>query len=196
MSKTIPDANFIPAGAATFKRALRKQIKRRFKEHEDNALNITAMLDMMTIILVFLLKSMAASTTSVPQSSDLKLPKSLLMADAAQQGVKVIVTKKAISVEEDELLPVPADGTNGVEARYKRDGANGLYITKLGVALASYRALDRQKKAAAGKPGEGSEAMVIADDETPYRILLEVLATLGENEFPKFHLMAMQGTKK
>lgn len=194
-SKTAED-NVIPASAATYKRLLRKEIKRRHKDHEENALNITAMLDMMTIILVFLLKSMTASTTSVPQSSDLKLPTSMLMDDAAQTGVKVIVSKKAISVENDELVPVPADGTSGIEARYKRDGANGMYITKLGVALASYRNLDRQKKAAAGKPNEGSEAMLIADDETPYRVLLEVLATLGENEFPKFHLMAMQGQKK
>ena len=39
------------------------------KEPEINFLNITAMLDMMTIILVFLLKSMGESSASIPQST-------------------------------------------------------------------------------------------------------------------------------
>ena len=59
-----------PAGTATYKRMLRKETLRRNVPHEANFLNITAMLDMMTIILVFLLKSMSSSN-SVPQSNDL-----------------------------------------------------------------------------------------------------------------------------
>src|SRR6478672_9894191 len=55
-----------PAGMATFKRLLRKEIKRRGGEVEINFLNITAMMDMMTIILVFVLKSMSSSN-SVPE---------------------------------------------------------------------------------------------------------------------------------
>ena len=57
-----PLARQKPASMATYKRMLRKEIKRRHVEHEANFLNITAMLDMMTIILVFLLKSMSASS--------------------------------------------------------------------------------------------------------------------------------------
>src|SRR5207237_7064017 len=45
---------------------------------EVNFLNITAMMDMMTIILVFLLKSMSASQANLPQTSDLSLPTSIL----------------------------------------------------------------------------------------------------------------------
>ena len=48
-----------PASMATYKRELRKEIKKRALEPEINFLNITAMMDMMTIILVFLLKSMS-----------------------------------------------------------------------------------------------------------------------------------------
>jgi len=48
---------------ATYKRMLRKEIRRNAVEHEVNFLNITAMMDMMTIILVFLLKSMSNSTS-------------------------------------------------------------------------------------------------------------------------------------
>lgn len=66
------------ASMATYKRELRKQIKKRAAEPEINFLNITAMLDMMTIILVFLLKSMSAQSASLPKSQDLTMPNSLL----------------------------------------------------------------------------------------------------------------------
>ena len=48
-----------PAGLATYKRELRKAIARNRVEPEIQFLNITAMMDMMTIILVFLLKSLS-----------------------------------------------------------------------------------------------------------------------------------------
>jgi hypothetical protein len=35
-----------------------------------------------------------------------------------------------------------------------------------------------------------------ADATTPYRLLIEVLFTLGQNEFGKYHLMVMQTKKK
>ena len=46
---------------------------RNAREPEIDFLNITAMLDLMTIILVFLLKSLCASSASIPQSKDLDL---------------------------------------------------------------------------------------------------------------------------
>src|SRR5215470_2464687 len=80
-----------PASMATYKRELRKEIKRRAQEPEINFLNITAMLDMMTIILVFLLKSMSQSSANIPQSQDLTMPKSVLTTEASQEGVAVLV---------------------------------------------------------------------------------------------------------
>ncbi|CAN5143891.1 hypothetical protein BH09MYX1_BH09MYX1_07300 [soil metagenome] len=185
-----------PTGMATYKRLLRKEIKKRAIEPEINFLNITAMMDMMTIILVFLLKTMAASSASIPQSTDLSMPKSILTTEASQEGVPVIISKSKIMVEDEAIVDVPADATHGVEAKYKRGGANDLYITKLGQTLQAWRNTDRDLRRAQGKDASGSEAMVIADKDTPYRLLVEVLFTLGQTEFNKFHLMVLQGAKK
>jgi hypothetical protein len=58
-----------------FRKALaRKKRKEREAAGEIDELNITAMMDMMTIILVFLLKSYAASAISLTQSEDVKPP--------------------------------------------------------------------------------------------------------------------------
>jgi biopolymer transport protein ExbD len=182
---------------ATYKRELRKEIKRRAIEPEINFLNITAMMDMMTIILVFLLKTMSASTANIPQSADLTMPKSTLTTEASQEGVVVVVSKTQILVDSSPVgVEIPKDATHGVEGRFKRNGPNDLYITKLGQALQSWREIDKQVRAATGKDASGSEAIVICDADTPYRLLVEVLFTLGQTEFSKFHLMVLQGAKK
>src|SRR6185295_9823827 len=56
------------ASTVRFKAELRKAIRRNAGGHDVNFLNITAMLDIMTIILVFLLKTLGESSASVPQS--------------------------------------------------------------------------------------------------------------------------------
>jgi biopolymer transport protein ExbD len=183
-----------PASMATYKRELRKQIKKRALEPEINFLNITAMMDMMTIILVFMLKSMAASTAAIPQSNDLTVPASILTSEASQEGLVVLISKSNIVVDDTTVCPLPADASHGVEARYKKGGPNDLEITPLENATHQWRERDRQLRAAQGKPNE-SEAIIVADKSTPYRLLCEILFTLGATEFSKFHLMVMQGEK-
>ncbi len=185
-----------PASMATYKRELRKEIKRRAAEPEINFLNITAMMDMMTIILVFLLKSMSASSASIPQSQDLTMPKSIMTTEASQEGLAVLVSKSHVVVDDNVVCPVPADATHGIEGKYKRSGPNDLYIVPLANALQSWRERDRQIRVAMGKDPSSSEAIIIADAGTPYRLLVEVLFTLGQTEFAKFHLMVLQGAKK
>src|ERR1700736_6341996 len=91
-----------PASLAVYKRELRKALARNRVEPEINFLNITAMMDMMTIILVFLLKTLSQSTASLPQSQDLQLPKSVLTTepDSEPEGLPVIVSKSQIIVGE------------------------------------------------------------------------------------------------
>ena len=190
----IPIAPQARASTVRFKAELRKAIRRNAHEPEINFLNITAMLDIMTIILVFLLKTLGESSASVPQSKDLMLPKSVIQTQPAQEGVRVTVSKSQVLVGDDKVLDLPNNQSlaqNGVEARFKR-GANSLYIVPLGNALQAARKLDRALREAKGLDPTSSEAIIIADSTTPYRLFVEVLFTLGQNEFGKYHLMVMQ----
>jgi biopolymer transport protein ExbD len=187
------------ASLAVYKRELRKAIDRNRLEPEINFLNITAMMDMMTIILVFLLKSLSASTASLPQSQDLQLPKSILTVepDSEPEGLPVIVSKSQIIVGESVVCPVPPDAAQyGIEAKYKRGSRNDYFIVPLGSALQSWRDSDKRIRMATGKDPTHSEAILIADVSTPYRLLTEVMYTLGQTEFSKFHMMVLQGAKK
>lgn len=178
-----------------FKTELRKAYRRNAVEPEINFLNITAMLDIMTIILVFLLKTLAESTASVPQSEDLKIPASIIRTQPPSEGVIVTVSKSQILVGDNKVLSLPSRESmvqSGAGARFKRSGVNDLYIVPLGNALQSARNTDRLIRQAKNLDPGSSEAIIVADGTTPYRLLLEVLFTLGQNEFGKYHLMVMQ----
>jgi biopolymer transport protein ExbD len=183
------------ASIVRYKAELRKSIRRNAGEHEVDFLNIVAMLDIMTIILVFLLKSLGESTAAVPQSDDLKLPNSIIMTQPPQEGVIVTISKTQILVGDDKVLTLPGRESlaqTGVDARYKRSGPNDLYIVPLGNALQAARRTDKLLRQAKGLDPSSSEGIIIADRTTPYRLLIEVLFTLGQNEFGKYHLMVIQ----
>ena len=195
----VPAIRQAPASLAVYKRELRKALERNRVEPEITFLNITAMMDMMTIILVFLLKSLSTSTASLPQSNDLQLPKSILNTspDSEPEGLPVLVSKSQIIVGETVVCPVPPDAAQyGTEAKYKRGSRNDYFIVPLGSALQSWRDSDKRIRMATGKDPTRSEAILIADVTTPYRLLTEVMYTLGQTEFSRFHMMVLQGGKK
>lgn len=185
----------VKATAAEYKAALRREIRRKAEEPEINFLNITAMLDIMTIILVFLLKSLGESSGAVPQSDDLRLPTSVLTTEATQEGVVVTVSKTQVLVGDNRVMSLPNRESmiqTGAGAKNKRNGPNDMFITPLGNALAKARKTDKILRQMKGKDPSSSEAILIIDNTTPYRLVMEVMYTLGQNEFAKYHLMVLQ----
>ena len=49
---------------------------------------------------------------------------------------------------------------------------------------------------ARGEDTTTSTALLVADATTPYRLLVEVLYTLGQNEFGKQHLLVVSTRKR
>jgi biopolymer transport protein ExbD len=191
-----PPPNRQKASTGFYKRKLRAAIAKNHADHIPMYLNITAMLDMMTIILVFMLKSMSNSAASMPQADDLKLPKTVLsteMSEEAQSGVAVVISRSQITIDGNFVASVPANPVGGLEAKYKRSGPNDLYIVPLANQARAWRERDKQIRQVRGKDASFSEALVIADKGTPFRLILEVFNTLNQSEFAKLHLMALQG---
>ena len=84
----------------------------------------------------------------------------------------------------------------GVDARYKRNWPNDLFIVPLAGALAQARETDKAIRQARGERAETSEAILVADASTPYRLLIEVMYTLGQSEFGREHLLVVGGRKR
>ena len=106
-------------------------------------LNITPMMDMMTILLVFLLKQFSVQAAAASMSEGLQLPTSSIEAQRPL-AVNVTVTQNAILVEGDAVTTVRG---GAVDPSVKRDGANGYYITPLVDTLTKHA--NRLKKIAA-----------------------------------------------
>lgn len=165
----------------------RAQVEEEAIEHQQAYLNITPMMDMMTILLVFLLKQFSVQAAALQMPPEMTLPTSSI-EQQRPLAVNVTITQSAILVEGDGVTTV----RNGaVDPSVKRDGANGYYITPLVEVMTKHA--NRLKKIAAmgGTPFDGT-AMVMVDKSTPYRLLTEVLYSAGQAEFKNYHLVVIR----
>jgi biopolymer transport protein ExbD len=169
------------------KRALMK-LRARIDTDDVNFLNITAMMDMMTILLVFMLISFTTESANITQSDQLALASSNTAKEVVE-SVSVTLTKSAILVEGKPVVSVHG---GAIDASDKASGdVNGLVITPLRNALAERATLDKRIAQLKGTPFEGA-ATIIADKTTPYRLLTEVMYTAGEAEYKKYRLIVLQ----
>ena len=169
------------------KRAIRA-FARRLAEPEDvKELNITPMMDMMTIILVFLPKSFSSGALAVTLDDNLNPPSSTTQLDA-KQAVQITVSRNLVLVEGDAVAPV----NNGkVDPTVKRDGENGYYITPLVQVLEKYARKEKKVAELTGQEFE-SQLMVIADASTPYRLLTEILYSSGQAGYQNYRLVVLK----
>ena len=167
----------------------RARRKTREAAGEVKELNITAMMDMMTIILVFLLKSYSTSSLAVNLSDELKLPVSSTQVKP-QDNINVTISMKEVTVNDRAALPVE----NGqIPAGYKEQGqADSFYVGAVYDALK--KEVDKQKYIAQynrNAPFTG-RVNVIADKRIPYRTLMEVLYTAGQAELGEYKFMVLK----
>src|SRR5438270_1109513 len=87
------------------KKAIRSYARKLAEPEIIKDLNITPMMDMMTIILVFLLKSFSSSTSTINFNQDLQVPKSMTQLKP-KLAVSLTITKKVILVEGDAVAPI------------------------------------------------------------------------------------------
>jgi biopolymer transport protein ExbD len=170
----------------SYRRAKRKA---RAAEGEVSELNITAMMDMMTIILVFLLKSYQASTINVTMTADLTVPQSTTQL-IPQDNIGLTVSMKEILVGERRVVEIQ----NGIVPSTAKEGgkADSFYVAAVYDALK--KEVDKQKYIAQfnkNAPFTG-RVNVVADKRVPYRTLMEVLYTAGQAELGEYKFMVMK----
>lgn len=170
------------------KRAVMRAKRRHPHEVTHEELNITAMMDMMTIILVFLLKSLSSSAGNIPQSDDLRLPRSSALLDPSG-ALQIIISRVSVTVNGRS---VGVELRNGyIDASQKRGGSAGYIINPLNTEMADQGRVARELAARTNQPFRG-EIAVIADREIPARTIYDVLYTCGTNGFSNFQLLVLK----
>lgn len=167
----------------------RRLNKRRKAAHKDDItyLNITPMLDMMTIILVFLLKSFASSSANV-NVANLVLPHSTTKLEI-EEALQLMVTEDEILL--DQKVVAVLDGTGQVRLSDLPEGPSGYLVKPLYDALADRADYFKRIEEFGGTQFVGRIA-IVADRKLRYQTLFKVLYTAGRAEFGLFKLFVQK----
>jgi len=180
-----------PASMSYVNRIVRAKLRRR-PEPEHFGLNIYPMMDMLTILLVYMMAIFATSSAAaVQESSELRIPYSTSKVELSD-ALSLQISRSGVVVDGKSVLEL----RNGiVDPSLKQGGSSGFLITPLYKTLGEIR--DRKKRTAqrfANQPFVG-DVQIIADKRTPYRTLSEVIYTLGQTEFKNLRFVVNKKSK-
>jgi len=184
-----------------FRRNIRDRRGRK-KLHKDFELQLTSMMDILVIILVFLLKSYSASTNSFSSVPGIKLPISKTQ-DSPPDSLLLIVTPEAITFEGVRVVEfvVSAGTLNGDQPSYSFKNEDlderNMRVARLYDALTKAREKAELLRAkspardAEGKPLPFDGILAIqADKRVKYDTLRKIMYTAGAAQFRTFRLLA------
>lgn len=135
-------------------------------------IQITSMVDMFVILLVFLLKSYSTSPVNITPSDDLKLPVSTSTKNPVE-SLKLVVSRSGIFVDERKIVEMK----DGVLAAGDVDANDTQFIRAL------YTELDEQAKKTRTIATQNSElefdgkVVMQAERSLPYDLLRKVMYT-------------------
>lgn len=168
----------------------RRRTGRRKRDHSEDVtyLNITPMLDMMTIILVFLIKSFASSSSNV-NVANLNLPHSTTHLNV-QEALQLMITSSAILVDQEVVAQLDSE-TGQIRPDDLPDGPESYLVQPLYNALEERAQYFKDVQEYGGAQFSGRVA-IIADRSITYRTLFKVLYTAGRAEYGSFKLFVQK----
>lgn len=145
---------------------------------EEGTLNMNSMMDMMTIILLFLLKSFSTEGALVTPSEQLRLPQSV-QGEKPKKELSVSVAKELILVN-DVIVATTEDIQDDM-----------LLIEPLRRKLAEYAQQEVELQNSIGK--EFTHVVNIQGDEKiPFEVLFKVMFTCSKSDFYKMRLLTIK----
>lgn len=167
----------------------RRNAKRRKRPSggEITELNITPMLDMMTILLVFLIKSFASSSQNV-NVANLNLPHSTTKLEI-EEAIQLMITPDEIMLDQKRVTQL--DGKGNIRPEDLPEGPNGYLVKPLYDALEAKAEYFKRIEEFGGTQFVGRVA-IIADRTINYKTIFKVLYTTGRAEFGLFKLFVQK----
>ncbi len=155
-------------------------IPSRRKKHDTNPgkirMNLTSMMDMFTIILVFLLKNYSTEGLLIQPSEYLTLPSSTI-EKSPEVALDLVVSKEWIMLNHE-----PIERVANVLA------SDGVLIEPLHQKLLLYAREAKKMEVAYGTKFSG-KVTIQGDKEIPYKLLVKVMATCGRSDYPNMRLV-------
>ena len=177
-----PDSFARPAGDEPRKR------KKKTINDDGKGPNINSLMDIMTILLVFLLKSYSADPVQLKAAPDLKPPFSTALIKP-DQSATVTITMNNLMVDDAAVLKIEQ---GKVDEAHRSGG--GFMIDPLFEALQS--AVENQKQIASFNSAAEFSGIItiISDRNVPFSLLSQVMYTAGQAEFNKFKFLVVKSS--
>lgn len=171
-------------GAQTPSKYLKFKPHHARKKEEESSLRITSLMDMMTIVLVFLLKTFSTQGDLSSTAAHLSLPKS---DSKAVPGVidRVAVGSNAIFYLEEEIMATD-------EAISSKD----IVIKPLKARMETRVEALQETMRASGREGEPPKILVLADKNHYFSLIKKVVATAASSGYMDITLAAIQDVGK
>lgn len=158
------------------KRALRK-VRRAKKQGVVTSINLVSMIDIFTILIIYLLVNTAA--VQIVGAEQVDLPKSIAV-EPPRENVSIILTRDDVLVDGEAVMKV---------ADIKDDGPAVIPVLKERLLAAAPLAASQQ-----GNAEEGGEVNILADKSIPYSLLKKIMTTSADAQFAKISLGVNPGS--
>ena len=159
------------------KRALRK-VRRAKKQGVVTSINLVSMIDIFTILIIYLLVNTAA--VQIVGAEQVDLPSSIAV-EPPRENVSVILTKDDVLVDGEPVMKV---------ADIREDGPTVIPALKAALEAAAPRTPTQEQDPAA----EGGEVNILADKTIPYSLLKKIMTTSADAQFAKISLGVNPGS--
>lgn len=157
----------------------RSKRKKDFEDlHKNAGLNLVSLMDIFTILVFFLLVS--SGSQQLPNSKDVTLPTSV--ADKVPKETLIIsITETEIIVQGKKIIDIVdiIEGENSVIAALKEE-LNFRTDSRLYASKAT---------------AEGLSVTIMGDENIPYQLLRQILATCRQTNYTKIAFAAVQTAK-
>ena len=150
------------------------------QRHAPTVINLTALIDLFTVLVLFLLFNMANAADVLPSSQKIKLPESI--SDIAPEAtVTIIVTEDSITIEGVEVGSV--EQILAIE---------DLAIPELKKELDRHAEKAKKISVATGTLVFEGKVTILGDRRLPFRLLEKVMFTCSQAEFSDISLAVIQ----
>ncbi len=158
----------------------------RFRKRKvDASLNITSMMDMFTIILVFLLKSFSADGSLLTNADNLVLPNSESKKKPQEVNLQLAVTNEMVLVDNQAI--VPTEDVRKIPAE-----ENDPIIGKLDEKLKACLALEEEMVRLGALNSVQGKIVVQVDKNIDFDVLFKIMNTCGKVGYNNMNFAVME----
>ena len=166
------------AQAAFLAKKKAKKAARRDKGIEEGNLNITSLMDVVSIIVVYLLKSYGTDPVVITPTAGQKVPMS--RADAPiQDGVPVYISQRSITFNSKRIVQLDENGD--VDPTQVQGQLIGPLFDEMSAEA------ENSKNSAAAKNEEwGGTVILVGDQNLKFSTLVKLMYTAGKAEYSQY----------